>query len=176
MFHPFPPWSDLGHDDVDRPEKMPAIKRFRRLKRSIVGSFSRAPGRAYIGQTFQHIGLLGAACPACVALLAHAPWRITVSRPAGTETDSLRRSSGSGISCFVSPAPIRFVAGRQIETAIECIPSDHPPPKGGVGIKLIVRIERNKLGMVSAAPSRKPVFTRVARLFSCQRLHEISSG
>ncbi len=103
-------------------------------------------------------------------------WRITVSRPAGTETDSLRRSSGSGISCFVSPAPIRFVAGRQIETAIECIPSDHPPPKGGVGIKLIVRIERNKLGMVSAAPSRKPVFTRVARLFSCQRLHEISSG
>ena len=155
---------------------MPAIKRFRRLQRSVIGSFSRAPGRAYIGQTFQHIGLLGAACPArCVAQLAHTPWRITVSRPAGTETDSLRTSSGSGISCFVSPAPIRFVAGRQIETAIECIPSDHPPPKGGVGIKLIVRIERNKLGMVSAAPSRKLVFTSVACLFSYQHLHEISS-
>src|SRR5450432_1637319 len=110
---------------------MRAIKRLRRLKRSIVGSFSRAPGRAYIGQAFQHIGLLGAACPArYVAQLARPPWRITVSRPAGTETDSLRRSSGSGISCFVSPAPIRLVAGRQIETAIEGTPSDHPPPKG----------------------------------------------
>jgi hypothetical protein len=107
--------------------------------------------------------------------LAHAPWRITVSRPAGTETDSLRRSSGSGISCFVCPAPVRLVAGRQIETAIERIPSDHPPPKGGVGIKLLVRIERNKPGMVSAAPSRKPVFTSVACPFSYQRLHEISS-
>ena len=122
---------------------MPAIKRLRRLQRSIVGSFNRAPGRAYIGQAFQHIGLLGAACPArCVARLAHAPWRITVSRPAGAETDSLRRSSGSGISCFVSP----------------------------------VRIERNRLGMVSAAPSRKPVFTSVACPFSYQRLHVISSG
>jgi hypothetical protein len=154
---------------------MPAIKRFRRSKRAIVGSFSRAPPRAYIGQTFQHIGLLGAACPArCIARLAHAAWRITVLRPAGTETDSLRRSSGSGISCFVSPAPIRFVAGRQIETAIERIPSGHPPPNGGVGIKLIVRIERNTPGMVSAAPSRK--LTIVACLFSYPRLHEISSG
>ena len=156
---------------------MPAIKRLRRWKRSIVGSFSRAPGRAYIGQAFQYIGLLGAACPVrCVVQLAHAPWRITVSRPAGTETDSLRRSSGSGISCFVSPAPIRFVAGRQIETAIERIPSDHPPPKGGVGKKLLVRIERNKPGMVSAAPSPNPVFTSVACPFSYQRLHEISFG
>ena len=77
---------------------------------------------------------------------------------------------------FVSPAPIRFVAGRQIETAIERIPSGHPPPNGGVGIKLIVRIERNTPGMVSAAPSRKPVLTIVACLFSYPRLHEISSG
>ena len=36
--------------------------------------------------------------------------------------------------------------------------------------------ERNKLGAVSAAASRKPVFTRAACPFSYQRLHEISSG
>ena len=48
-----------------------------------------------------------------------------------------------------------------------------PPPKGGVGIKQIARMERNT---VIAAPGRKPEFTSAARLFSYQRLHEISSG
>ena len=79
------------------------------------------------------------------------PWRITVSCPTGTETD----------------------LGRLFEAAIEDIPSDNLAPKGGVGIKQIARMERNT---VIAAPGRKPEFTSVARLFSYQRLHEISSG
>jgi hypothetical protein len=66
--------------------------------------------------------------------------------------------------------------GRLFETGIEHTPSGYPAPKGGVGIKHIVRIERNKLGTVIAAPGRKPEFTRVACLFGYQRLHEISSG
>src|SRR5437763_10060223 len=33
------------------------------------GGNSRVPGRAYNGRTFQHIGLLGAACPAPSGLL-----------------------------------------------------------------------------------------------------------
>jgi hypothetical protein len=95
---------------------------------------------------------LGAVCPAgFVAQLAQIPWRITVLCPTGTETD----------------------LGRLFEAAIEDIPSDNLAPKGGVGIKQIARMERNT---VIAAPGRKPEFTSAARLFSYQRLHEISSG
>jgi len=86
--------------------------------------------------------------------LAQIPWRITVSCPTGTETD----------------------LGRLFEAAIEDIPSGYLAPKGGVGIKQIARMERNKLGTVIAAPGRKPEFTSAARLFSYQRLHEICSG
>jgi len=86
--------------------------------------------------------------------LAQIPWRITVSCPTGTETD----------------------LGRLFEAAIEDIPSAYLAPKGGVGIKQIARMERNKLGTVIAAPGRKPEFTSAARLFSYQSLHEISSG
>jgi len=86
--------------------------------------------------------------------LAQIPWRITVSCPTGTETD----------------------LGRLFEAAIEDIPSGYLPPKGGIGIKQIARMERNKLGTVIAAPGRKPEFTSAARLFNYQRPHEISSG
>jgi hypothetical protein len=79
------------------------------------------------------------------------PWRITVLCPTGTETD----------------------LGLLFEAAIEDIPSGYLAPKGGVGIKQIARMERNT---VIAAPGRKPEFTSAARLFSYQRLHEISSG
>jgi hypothetical protein len=66
--------------------------------------------------------------------------------------------------------------GRLFEAAIEHIPSGYLPPKGGVGIKQIARMERNKLGTVIAAPGRKREFTSAACLFNYQRLHEISSG
>jgi hypothetical protein len=66
--------------------------------------------------------------------------------------------------------------GRLFEAAIEHIPSSYLSPKGGVRIKQIARMERNKLGTVIAAPGRKPEFTSAACLFSYQRLHEISSG
>ena len=66
--------------------------------------------------------------------------------------------------------------GRLFEAAIEHIPSGYLPPKGGIGIKQIARMERNKLGTVIAAPGREPEFTTVASLFGYQRLHEISSG
>src|SRR6266513_4784484 len=58
------PGAVSGKRVFDRREKSLAIKSFRRLKRSILGGFSRAPSRAYNGRTAQHIGLLGAVCPA----------------------------------------------------------------------------------------------------------------
>jgi hypothetical protein len=67
-------------------------------------------------------------------------------------------------------------SGRLFERAIEHVPSGYPAPKGGAGIKHIVRMERNGLGTVIAGPGRKPEFTGVACLFDYQRLHEISSG
>jgi len=176
VFHAFPPWSGLGQTGFDRREKSLAIKSFRRLKRSILGGFSRAPSRAYNGRTAQHIGLLGAVCPARsrAVTLPRIPWLIRGSCLTVADARHLLRKSSRG--GFAGPDPARVAAARLFETGIEHTSSGYPAPKGGAGIKQIVRIEGNKLGAIIAAPGRKPEFTRVACLFGYQRLHEISSG
>jgi hypothetical protein len=158
---------------------MLAIKSFRRLKRSIVGSFSRISSRAYNGQTVQHIGLLGPACPALCGAVGQPqiPSQIIGSCPAGADTRCWsRRSSRSGICGFVRPDVIPVVAAQLFEIANERILTGQPPPKGGVGTEQIVRIELDRSGSVIAGPGRKPRLTTVASLFSCERLHAISSG